>query len=53
MTDYIMITRVSLFNNILKYYIDYFDICRFMVDNLMVTYYFTKYKGGPNMDDKV
>ena len=40
-----MITEVSLFDKVPKYYIDYFDAFRFMVDNLMVTYHPMGYKG--------
>jgi hypothetical protein len=53
MTNYIMIMRISLFNNILKCYIDYLDAFEFMVGNLMVTYHPTGHKGDSSMNDKV
>ena len=52
-TDYVMIMEVSLFNKILKCYINYFDAFQFIVGNLMVTYHPTGYKRDPNKDDKV
>jgi hypothetical protein len=52
-TNYIMIMEVSLFNKILKYYIDYFDIFEFIVNNLMVTYHPMWYKEDLNINNKV
>jgi hypothetical protein len=37
-TDYIMIMRISLFDNILKCYIDYLNAFGFIIGNLIVTY---------------
>jgi hypothetical protein len=46
--DYIAIIEISLFDKVPKYYINYFDIFRFIVSNLMVTYHSTDYKRDLN-----
>jgi hypothetical protein len=48
-----MITEASLFNRILKCYVDYFNAFRFMVGNLVVIYHPMGHKGDPYKDDKV
>ena len=53
MTDYIIITEVSLFNKVPKYYVEYFDAFGFMVGNLVVTYHPTGHKRDPSGDDRV
>ena len=51
--NYIMIMEISLFNKIPRCYINYFNIFRFIVDDLIITYHLTGYKGDLNRDDKV
>ena len=51
--DYIAIMEVSLFSKVPKCYTDYFNTFRFMVNNLMVTYYSMGHKVDPNMDNKI